>query len=113
DVAVITGTGPNAQVTGLPALVSVSGATAGSDRLTVNGLAGADVVDASELSADSTLLTLDGGDGDDVLIGGQGNDVLLGGAGDDVLIGGPGNDTIDGGPGDNVILDAQSVNTVS
>ena len=31
------------------------------------------------------LLTLDGGDGDDVLIGGDGNDTLLGGAGDDVL----------------------------
>jgi Ca2+-binding RTX toxin-like protein len=89
DVAVITGTGSAAQVAGLSALVSVSGTIAGSDRLTVNGLAGADVVDASELSADSTLLTLDGGDGDDVLIGGQGNDVLLGGAGDDVLIGGP------------------------
>ena len=85
----------------------MSGAIAGSDRLTVNGLAGADVVDASELSADSTLLTLDGGDGDDVLIGGQGNDALFGGAGDDVLIGGPGDDTIDGGPGDNVVLDAR------
>jgi Ca2+-binding RTX toxin-like protein len=113
DVAVITGTGSAAQVAGLSALVSVSGTIAGSDRLTVNGLAGADVVDASELSADSTLLTLDGGDGDDVLIGGQGNDVLLGGAGDDVLIGGPGADTIDGGPGDNVVLDALSANPVS
>ena len=91
----------------------MSGAIAGSDRLTVNGLAGADVVDASELSSDSTLLTLDGGDGDDVLIGGQGNDALFGGAGDDVLIGGPGDDTIDGGPGDNVVLDALAANTVS
>ena len=91
----------------------MSGAIAGSDRLTVNGLAGADVVDASELSSDSTLLTLDGGDGDDVLIGGQGNDALFGGAGDDVLIGGPGDDTIDGGPGDNVVLDALAADTVS
>ncbi len=113
DVAVITGTGPDARVADLSALVSVSGAIAGSDRLTVNGLAGADVVDASELSSDSTLLTLDGGDGDDVLIGGEGNDALLGGAGDDVLIGGPGDDTIDGGPGDNVVLDARSADTVS
>jgi len=112
DVAVITGIGPEAQVSDLSALVSVSGAIAGSDRLTVNVLAGADVVDASELAADSTLLTLDGGDGDDVLIGGQGNDALFGGAGDDVLIGGPGDDTIDGGPGDNVVLDALAANTV-
>ena len=93
DVVTVTGAGPNAQVSGLPALVSVSGAIAGSDRVTVNALAGADVVDASALSANSALLTIDGGDGDDVLVGGDGDDTLLGGAGDDVLIGGPGDDT--------------------
>ena len=84
----------------------MSGAIAGSDRLTVNALAGADVVDATGLAATAALLTLDGGDGDDVLLGGAGNDTLLGGAGDDVLIGGPGTDTIDGGTGDNVVLDS-------
>jgi Ca2+-binding RTX toxin-like protein len=113
DVVSIIGAGPNAQANGLPALVSVSGAVAGSDRLTVNALAGADVVDATRLAANSALLTLDGGDGDDVLLGGDGNDTLLGGAGDDVLIGGPGIDTIDGGPGDNVVLDAFSANAVT
>ena len=113
DVVVITETATDAQVADLSALVAVSGAIAGSDRLTVNGLAGADVVDASELSSDSTLLTLDGGDGDDVLIGGQGDDAHFGSAGDDVLIGGPGDDTIDGGPGDNVVVDALAANTVS
>lgn len=113
DAVIVSGAGPNAQVSGLPARVSVSGAIAGSDRLTVNALAGSDVVDASGLAADSALLTLDGGDGDDVLLGGAGNDTLLGGAGDDVLLGGPGNDTIDGGPGDNVVLDAFSANTVT
>jgi Ca2+-binding RTX toxin-like protein len=113
DVATVTGAGPNVRVSGLPALVSVSGAIAGSDRLTVNSLAGADVVDASGLSANSALLTVDGGDGDDVLLGGDGDDVLLGGAGDDVLIGGPGTDTIDGGPGDNVVLDGFGANTVT
>jgi Ca2+-binding RTX toxin-like protein len=113
DVATVIGAGPHAQLSGLSALVSVSGAIAGGDRLTVNALAGADVVDATGLSANSALLTLDGGDGDDVLVGGEGNDSLLGGAGDDVLIGGPGNDTIDGGPGDNVVLDAFSATTVT
>ena len=113
DVAVVTGAGPNAQVTGLQALVSVSGAIAGSDRVTVNALAGADVVDASGLSADSALLTLDGGADDDVLIGGDGNDVLLGGPGDDVLIGGPGNDTIDGGDGDNIVIQTFGADTVT
>jgi Ca2+-binding RTX toxin-like protein len=113
DVATVLGAGPNAQVSGLPALISVSGAVAGSDRVTVNAVAGADVVDATGLAATSALLTLDGGDGDDVLLGGAGNDTLLGGAGDDVLIGGPGNDTIDGGPGDNVVLDSFAANAVT
>jgi Ca2+-binding RTX toxin-like protein len=100
----VTGVGPDVQVVGLSARVSVSGAIAGSDRLTVNALAGDDVVDASGLAADSALLTLDGGAGDDILIGGDGDDVLLGGPGDDGLIGGPGNDTIDGGDGDDIII---------
>jgi Ca2+-binding RTX toxin-like protein len=91
-------------VAGLAAQVTVTGAVAGSDRLTVQAQAGDDVVDASGLAADTALLTEDGGDGDDILLGGAGDDTLLGGAGDDVLIGGPGNDTIDGGPGSNVVL---------
>jgi Ca2+-binding RTX toxin-like protein len=113
DIASVFGTGPNVQVSGLSARISVSGAAAGSDRVTVNALAGADVVDATGLAATSALLTLDGGDGDDVLLGGAGDDTLLGGAGDDVLIGGPGNDTIDGGPGDNVVLDSFAANAVT
>ena len=113
DAVTVTGAGPNAQVRGLAALVSVSGAIAGSDRVTVNALAGADVVDASALAATSALLTIDGGHGDDVLIGGDGDDTLLGGAGDDVIIGGPGNDTINGAPGDDVVVDARAANTVS
>src|SRR5690606_23371210 len=80
DVATVTGAGTSAQVSGLSALISVSGAVAASDRITVNALAGADVVDASGLAATAALLTLDGGEGDDVLLGGAGNDTLLGGA---------------------------------
>ena len=95
---------------GPSALVSVSGGIAGSDRLTVNALAGDDVVDASGVAAGAMLLTLDGGDGDDVLLGGAGDDTLLGGAGDDVLIGGPGNDTLDGGPGSNIVIDSFRAN---
>ena len=113
DVVTITGSGPSAQVSGLSALVSVSGAIAGSDRLTVNALAGDDVVDASGLTADSALLTVNGGDDDDVLIGGDGDDVLTGGDGDDVLTGGPGTDTINGAPGDDVVIAAVGANTVT
>jgi Ca2+-binding RTX toxin-like protein len=113
DVVTVTGAGANAQVSGLSARISVSGAVAGSDRVTVNARAGGDVVDATGLAATSALLTLDGGDGDDVLLGGAGSDTLLGGAGDDVLIGGPGNDTIDGGLGDDVVVDSFAANAVT
>jgi Ca2+-binding RTX toxin-like protein len=113
DGVTVTGAGPSAQVAGLSARVSVSGASAVNDRLTVNGLAGDDVIDASGVAAGSILLTLDGGEGDDVLLGGAGDDVLLGGAGDDVLLGGPGNDTIDGGPGDNVVIQSFGADTLT
>jgi Ca2+-binding RTX toxin-like protein len=113
DVATVTGAGANARVADLSALVSVTGASATNDRLTVNGLGGGDVIDASGVAAGSILLTLDGGDGDDVLLGGAGDDVLLGGAGDDVLIGGPGNDTLDGGPGDNIVIQSLGADVVT
>jgi Ca2+-binding RTX toxin-like protein len=101
DTAIITGTGTDALVTGLRASVSVSGAQI-TDRLVVQALAGDDVVDASGLGG--VVVTLDGGEDDDVLIGGDLDDSLLGGDGDDVLIGGDGLDTLDGGPGQNVVL---------
>ena len=113
DVVTVSATGPTTQAAGLAARVSLSSASAVNDRLTVNGLAGADVIDATAVTAGSTLLTLDGGDGDDVLLGGAGNDTLLGGAGDDVLIGGPGNDTLDGGPGGNIVLQSLGADTVT
>lgn len=111
DVVSVSGSGTTAQVVGLPARIGVTGVGSG-DRLTVNALAGDDVVDASPLAADGILLTEDGGDGDDVLLGGSGNDTLLGGNGDDVLLGGPGLDTLDGGPGSNVVIDGAQSSTV-
>jgi Ca2+-binding RTX toxin-like protein len=111
DAVTVTAAGANAQVAGVAALVSASGASV-NDRLTVHGVGGSDVIDASAAAAGSIALTLDGGDGDDVLLGGAGDDVLLGGAGDDVLIGGAGNDTLDGGPGDNIVLQSIGADTV-
>jgi Ca2+-binding RTX toxin-like protein len=87
----------------------VTGAGITTDRLTVKGLAGDDVLDASSSVANSVPLTLDGGDGNDVLLGGAGNDTLVGGAGDDVLLGGPGQDVLDGAPGDDILI--QSIGT--
>ena len=104
DVALITGDASGATVLGLAARINISGSESSNDRLTVNALAGDDVVEASGLVATAIQLTADGGDGDDVLIGGAGNDMLLGGNGDDVLIGGLGLDVLDGGPGNNIVI---------
>jgi Ca2+-binding RTX toxin-like protein len=104
DVVLVVGDGGGAAILGLAAVVNITSAESANDRLTVNALAGDDVVEASALTATSIALTADGGADDDVLIGGDGNDVLLGGAGDDVLIGGPGVDVLDGGTGDNIVI---------
>jgi Ca2+-binding RTX toxin-like protein len=74
------------------------------DQIIINALAGDDVVEASGLAAGAASLTVNGGDGNDVLIGSDGADTLKGGGGDDVLIGGAGLDILDGGPGDNVVI---------
>jgi Ca2+-binding RTX toxin-like protein len=104
DAIVVAGNASGTSVLGLAAQVNITGAEANSDRLTINALAGDDVVDASGLSADAILLTENGDDGNDVLIGGDGNDTLNGGDGDDILIGGPGLDILDGGPGNNTLI---------
>ena len=70
------------------------------DRLTVNGLAGADVFDATNLEADGIQLTLNGGLGADVFLGSQGADLINGGDGNDTAFMGAGNDTFVWNPGD-------------
>src|SRR5262249_3016556 len=80
DVIRVAGTGDQAEVLGLAAAVHVTGAEPANDRLVVNALAGDDVVQASGLAAGAIQLTVDGGDGNDVLIGSAGNDSLVGGA---------------------------------
>jgi RTX calcium-binding nonapeptide repeat (4 copies) len=102
DVAQVFGDARGVSVIGIAAQVDITAAEAANDRLTVNALAGDDVVEASGLTAGSIQLTENGGDGNDVLIGGEGNDVLNGGAGDDVLIGGPGLDILNGSDGDDI-----------
>jgi Ca2+-binding RTX toxin-like protein len=111
DVSIIAGDASGVAAFGLAAQVNITGAEAANDRLTANMHAGDDVVEASGVAAGAVQLTLDGGEGNDVLIGGAGNDVLFGGPGDDVLIGGPGIDTLDGGDGDDI--DIQLVSSVT
>jgi Ca2+-binding RTX toxin-like protein len=74
------------------------------DGIHIAGLGGDDVIDASLLGVDGPKITLDGGEGNDLLVGGAGNDILLGAGGDDILLGGGGVDVLDGGPGDNVLI---------
>jgi Ca2+-binding RTX toxin-like protein len=89
---------------GLSAQVNITGSEPAFDRLSVNTLAGDDVVEASGLSAGAIQFAADGGDGNDILIGSAGDDVLTGEAGDDVLIGGTGLDILDGGTGNNTLF---------
>src|SRR5215218_5415976 len=90
-------------VTGLAATMNITNTDPANDALTINGRNGDDILDAAQLAADSMVLTLDGGAGDDLLVGGDGNDALFGRDGDDILVGGPGLDVLDGGPGLNII----------
>jgi Ca2+-binding RTX toxin-like protein len=103
DVVLVTGDPAGVSVLGLATAVTITGMEA-HDRIIINALAGDDVVEASGLAAGAASLTVNGGDGNDVLIGSDGADTLKGGGGDDVLIGGAGLDILDGGPGDNVVI---------
>ena len=102
DVAIVVGDASGVAVQGLSARVNVTHAEGALDRLVISAGAGDDVIDASGVTAGAMGLTLEGGDGNDVLIGSEGDDILRGGPGDDVLIGGGGNDILDGGDGDDI-----------
>ena len=87
-------------VSGLAALVKVTGIDAGIDQFDLNGQAGNDTIDASKLKANLVNLTINGGDGDDAIIGSDGSDLVNGGRGNDTAIMGAGNDTFVWNPGD-------------
>ena len=74
-------------------------------NIVVNAGDGADTVNASALAAaDYSTLTINGGDGDDLLTGGSGDDDLHGDDGDDRVIGFRGSDAHDGGAGNDVLV---------
>ncbi|HEY6225869.1 MAG TPA: calcium-binding protein, partial [Verrucomicrobiae bacterium] len=115
DHIIVTGNTNSVTVAGLAAKVTVLNAEPAIDELVINGLAGADTIDASAVEAGAIDLTLNGGPGDDILIGGAGDDVLngqqgvdqmFGNAGDDVFIWNPGdaNDLIEGGAGNDTLI---------
>ena len=98
DQITVSLSGSAVLVNGLTAQVSISGQEAANDGLTIDGLAGNDVIDASALSAGQIALTINGGAGNDRITGSGGNDIFNGGADDDTFIFGPGGgaDTIVG-----------------
>jgi Ca2+-binding RTX toxin-like protein len=79
------------------------------DQLTLNGLGGDDVINASGLAAGTLQLTINGGLGNDLIIGSQGDDFINGGDGNDTALMGAGNDTFVWNPGDdNDIVEGQA-----
>ena len=100
DIIKIAVSGGLITVNGLAAQTTIAHAEGANDALLVNGQAGADVIDASALGAGRISLTINGGDGDDMILGSGGNDTVLGGRGADTAFLGAGNDTFVWNPGD-------------
>jgi hypothetical protein len=86
-------------VLGLPVIVGIDDPGPG-DALRLDGRGGDDQLSASSLPAGGVRLTIDGGDGSDVIAGGAGDDVLLGGDDFDDVTPNRGDDLVDlgGGP---------------
>jgi Ca2+-binding RTX toxin-like protein len=87
-------------VSGLAAVVTVTGADAAQDLLTLSGLAGDDVIDASAVSAGVSRTAINGGLGIDLIRGTQGGDAVTGGDGNDYVYLGGGDDAFSWFPGD-------------
>ncbi|MEH2362248.1 calcium-binding protein [Nostoc sp.] len=108
-MAIINGIDLSTGIFGNDVLNTASGGINGtSSNNTVNGSNGNDV-----LLGGISRNTINGGSGNDVLVasdgnnyvnGSDGNDVLLGGNGNDTLVGGLGDDTLVGGAGTDILI---------
>ena len=68
---------------------------------TVYGLGGDDIIDLTspDYSLTGQVITINGGNGEDIIWGSDATETLIGGNGNDVLFGGSGNDILTGGSG--------------
>jgi len=96
----ITATGNAVDVNGAPVTVQIDHSEAANDKLTVNGLGGADTITAGRGLAALIQLVINGGAEVDVLTGGDGDDRIVGQQQNDSMFGGAGNDTLVWNPGD-------------
>ena len=109
DVFGAAGDAGGVNVFGLQAAVNIFFQEQANDRLTLNGLGGDDVINATSLEADGIQLTMNGGLGDDVFLGSEGDDLINGGDGNDTALMGAGDDTFVWNPGDdNDTLEGQA-----
>jgi hypothetical protein len=107
----ITATGNAVDVNGAPVTVQIDHSEAANDKLTVNGLGGADTITAGRGLAALIQLVINGGTEVDVLTGGDGNDRIVGQQANDSMFGGAGNDTLVWDPGDaNDLVEGQAGN---
>jgi Ca2+-binding RTX toxin-like protein len=84
---------------------------AANDKLTVNGLGGADTITGEPGLAALIQLVINGGTEVDVLTGGDGNDRIAGQQANDSMFGGAGDDTLVWDPGDaNDLVEGQAGN---
>lgn len=108
DVFGAAGDSGGINVFGLHTQVNIFHQEQANDRLTLNGLGGDDVINATSLEADGIQLIMNGGLGNDLLVGSEGNDLINGGDGNDTALMGAGDDTFVWNPGDdNDVLEGQ------
>ena len=79
----------------------------------INAGLGNDIVDLTSNLFTAGDVTINGGEGNDVLWSGEGDDVLDGGTGNDSLWGGDGNDELIGGAGDDSLAGGEGRNVIN
>ena len=107
----ITAIGSVVEVNGASAELQIDHSEAANDKLTVNGLGGADTITGGPGLAALIQLVINGGTEVDVLTGGDGPDRIVGQQQNDSMFGGDGNDTLVWNPGDaNDLVEGQAGN---